>query len=667
MVWDTRIRLILGITFCVLVVTFLCILTSGLSASASGLSPEDRHAGAIAFQAAKSGEWSQVRSIADRIQDPLLQKILVWSDISKTSSTADFDEIADFIESNPDWPRQRRLRRLAEEALSPETPQQRIVSWFERHEPVTTIGHVRYGSALLALGRTEKGQDEIRIAWVEGKFSQTEERRFLTQFSEFLTPNTHVQRLDNLLWAGQHKQALRMMPRVNANYRALANARMQLRKMSSNVDGSVAKVSDALQDHPGLVYERLRWRRRNDQDMSARKLLEAYPLDHVKPNLWWRERSILARRALAEGHYTQAYRITRDHTLTEGVEYADAEWLAGWISLRFLDEPNLALSHFERMYKNVKYSISRARGAYWAARSAQAIGRQDLSTQWLQAAARYPTAFYGQLAIAQIEPNKDSHLPLDPKTSAGELADFQSNELVRAVGVLAAFNQTNSERSFIYRLGELHETTGWTALVAGLASTHGHLDLAIANSKRAIRIGHPLIKLGYPRLSVPNVGRPLPHKVEKPLVLAIVRQESAFRAGAVSSAGARGLMQLLPSTAKQMATGLKIPFAREKLTTDPNYNLKLGQAYFSKLLNEFNGSYVLALAAYNAGPHRVKRWTQQNGHPGDSIAQSIDWIELIPFAETRNYVQRVLENLQIYRQTLNQAELSVALERDLSR
>jgi soluble lytic murein transglycosylase len=659
--------LLLGKTFCVLVVIFLSLLSSGLPAFATELSSSDRQAGFRAFQAAKNGDWGQARSISRQIQDPLLQKILIWSDISRTSSEATFNKIADFVENNPDWPRQRRLRRLAEEALNPETHPKRVVSWFARFEPVTTVGRFRYGEALLALGLTEKGQGEIRKAWVEGKFSKAEEQKFLAQFGKFLTPKTHVERLDNLLWAGEHQQALRMMPRVESNYRALAIARMQLRQMTSNVDASVASVPKVLQDDPGLVYERLRWLRHKDQDLSARALLAAYPLDHAKPKLWWRERSILARRALAEGHYSEAYRISSDHTLTQGVEYADAEWLAGWISLRFLDEPNLALSHFERMYNSVKYSISRARGAYWAARAAQAVGRQDLSTQWLHAAAHYPTAFYGQLAIAQIEPGKDLQLPPDPKPSAAEVSDFHSNELVRAVRVLATLNQTNAERSFLYQLGDLRNTTGWNALVASLASAHGHLDLAIANSKKAIHIGHPLIKHGYPRISVPNVGHPLPYKVETPLVLAIVRQESAFRAGAVSSAGARGLMQLLPSTAEQVAKSLKISYSRESLTGDPNYNLRLGQAYFSKLLNDFNGSYVLALAAYNAGPHRVKQWMRANGLPGESVPQSIDWIELIPFGETRNYVQRILENLQIYRRTLNQTELTLALERDLSR
>jgi soluble lytic murein transglycosylase len=636
-------------------------------AIAADFSSADVRDGRIAFKAADAGDWDTARTAAAEIGDPLAAKLLFWFDVTRLGGSGSFADITKFISENPDWPDQKVLCLRAEEAIDDTVADQTILSWFDGREPVTTEGRVRLGAALLNAGEVERARAVIRDVWVHGRFSIDAERTFYTTYRNLLIVDDHVERLDRLLWQGRLSEARRMLGKVDAKYRALAEARLRLREMDRNVDGAIAKVPPALKEDPGLIYERLRWRRRKGRDLSARELLKAYPLDNARPRLWWAERSILARDALAEGHVSEAYRIARDHALTEGAGFAEAEWLAGWIALRFLEEPKVAFTHFTTMFRGVKYPISRARGAYWAARAAEADLRPNMAELWYQTAAQYPTTYYGQLAANRLNPASELQLPPDPHPSAEETAFFEGHELVRAVRMLAAFGQTDRLSPFLLHLGKLSDSAGWKDLVASLAATLGRPDLSVAIAKQAVQHDRPLIANGYPSIRVPEVDSTLAPSAEVPLILAMVRQESAFNFKAISRAGARGLMQLLPTTARTVAGKLKLSYSRQRLTADPDYNLKIGRAYVSTLLDTFNGSYILALAAYNAGPARVKQWQQVNGNPRGNVIDAVDWIESIPFAETRNYVQRTLENLQIYRTMLNETKVALRLESDLKR
>jgi soluble lytic murein transglycosylase len=636
-------------------------------AIAADFSAADIRTGRIAFSAADDGDWDAARAAAAEISDPLAAKLLFWFDVTRLGGSGSFADITRFISENPDWPDQMVLRRRAEEAIDDTVANKTILSWFDGREPITTEGRVHLGAALLNAGEFERARAVIKDAWVHGRFSISSEQEFYTTYRNQLTANDHVERLDRLLWQGRLSEARRMLGKVDAKYRMLAEARLRLRGMDRNVDGAIAKVPQALKEDPGLIYERLRWRRRKGQDLSARDLLKAYPLDHASPGLWWAERAILAREALAEGYVSEAYRIARDHALTEGPGFADAEWLAGWIALRFLDEPKVAFTHFATMFRGVKYPISRARGAYWAARAAEADIRPDMAELWYQTAAQYPTTYYGQLAANRMNPGSELQLPPDPHPSAEETALFDGHELVRAVRMLAAFGQTDRLSPFLLHLGKLSDSAGWKDLVASLAANLGRPDLSVAIAKQAVQHDRPLIVNGYPSIHVPEVDSTLAPSAEVPLILAMVRQESAFNFEAISRVGARGLMQLLPSTARTVAGELNLPYSRQRLTADPDYNLKIGRAYMSTLLDAFDGSYILALAAYNAGPARVKQWQLVNGSPRGNVIDAVDWIESIPFAETRNYVQRTLENLQIYRAMLNGTKVALRLESDLKR
>lgn len=647
------------ISLCVLTTAAFSLLTTS-GAGAAELSSAAIGRGLQAFQAGESGDWDRAHRLISSVDEPLAAKLIRWRHYIAPDSGAGFDEIATFIEQNPQWPRHRLLRQRAEEALAPTLPARRAVSWYDRFEPITTQGKASFARALLALGEHERATEIAREAWVAGSFSTASERAFLAEFGGLITAADHVARLDWLVWRGRTEEAQRMLARVDAGRAALARARMDLRAMNSGVDDAIARVPAHLLSDPGLVYERVRWRRIKGLDSAARALLLSNPGDAIEPERWWAERQILARRAMADGQAKDAYRVASGHRVASGADFAEAEWLSGWIALRYLHDAKAAARHFEALYAGVNYPISLARGAYWAGRAAEAAGKERDARRWYGKAAAHPATFYGQLAAGRLEPDRSLALPADPKPTAEERKAFDSYELVAAARMLTAFGQRELVGSFLIALGSVRDAPGWQALTASLAHQIGRPDLAVVVARQATRGGELLVGPGYPAVNVPTIVG-VPHEVEQPLVLAMVRQESAYRADAVSSAGARGLMQLMPGTAQEVAAKLNVPYSKQRLVTDQAYNLTLGQRYISSMLARFDGSYVLALAAYNAGPSRVRQWQQENGDPRQDVDRAVDWIERIPFSETRNYVQRILEHLQVYRGKANGGDVSPSM------
>ena len=653
-----------------LIVSIVCAPIG--NAFAQGLSAGQIDLGRSAFEAAGSGDWTRAWSRIGGIHDPLASKLMRWHQATREDGGRSFIEISTFILENPGWPSQRLMRQRAEEAMTPGTPPRSIIGWFERVEPVTTEGRIMFSRALVAVGDRERARAAVRNAWINSYFPRGRDESFLREFGSMLTPSDHAARLERLLWEGRSAEATRMLPTVNTGLQALALARMQLRGMAAGVDSAVSRVPPQLQNDAGLIYERVRWRRMKNRPAEAAEILVRHRLDASHPQLWAVERQILARRALADNRFSEAYRIASGHALDEGAEFAEAEWLSGWLALRFLNDPKAAKRHFETMYKGVSYPISLARGAYWRARASEALGESADAKRWYLAAAEHPATYYGQLAAGRVAPDRPLPLPPDPQPSAEERRAFEANELVAAIRMLAAFEQRDLAAPYLTSLAGVRETAGWRTLTATLASAKGRPDLAISVAKRANQSGGVLIGEGYPTLPVPKIAGSnslgkTSGSVEHPLVLAIIRQESAYRTDAISSAGARGLMQLMPGTAQEVATKLSLPYSAARLLTDTDYNLTLGQTYFGSILNRFGGSYVLALAGYNAGPYRAQQWRAEMGDPRGDLNAAIDWIELIPFNETRNYVQRILEHLQVYRNKVNGDVKPKMLEMDLQR
>jgi soluble lytic murein transglycosylase len=618
---------------------------------------------AQALQLADQDKWPQAHQMADGSGNKLAAKLVRWLDYSRPNSGASFKEITELLTDGSDWPQRNVMQRRAEEAITLATPADQALSWFDANKPITADGGMAYGAALLSVGRTEEGQKILRETWINKDFGILQERAFLAKHRELITPEDYMARMKRLLWEDQKDAAERLMLFLDSDGRQLAHARLMLMKGQGTPNHAFESVPEKMRADPGLIYDAARWYRRHDMFEDAIRLARQAPDDLERPDLWWNERAMLARRALQMGFISEAYEIASKHRQNDGANAAEAEWLSGWIALRFLLEKENALKHFQAMSEKAITAQGKARGAYWSGRALEALGKKDEAKAQYKQAALFPSSYYGQLASEQLGPDQGWILPPDPVPSDDEKKRFSGNELAKAVDLMAEAGTPGLARPFLMKLLDNADTPGLKALAVGKAEKLGRIDLTVHLARRADRTGVTLSEPGWP---VPPY--PLPEGgPEKALVLALIRQESGFHAEAVSSVGARGLMQLMPATAKALATRMKIKYAPATLTSDPAFNIRLGTTYLQGLLEDFRGSYIMALAGYNAGPHRVSRWIREFGDPREADTDPIDWVEQIPFSETRGYVQRVMESVQVYRKRLGTETSTVALLLDLKR
>ncbi len=634
-----------------------------VTAQASSLSTRDKNALNEAVKAAMKRNWPKARAAIAVAHNPLLSKIIEWAFLREPGNHASFTERTAFVTANPKWPATENIRRRAEDAIDASDSLAALSTWFAANPPMTTAGKIAYARALRAEGKTEQAHAMAREAWTTGTINKDDERSFLREFGEILTPADHWARIDLILYDEQTSAADRLLSYVDPGHAAVARARMALIGSAKNMEALVAAVPADLQKDSGLLYDRVKFRREHNNDAGARQLVPPYAAGGPRPDLWWRERHTLARQALAEGNVTEAYTLAKHHGSVDPSTVSEAEWLAGWIALRFLKDGETALAHFEKVYDSVQTPPSLARGAYWTGRSTEFLGRPDLAVEWYRRAANYVTTFYGQLALARLKDATLPQLPQDPTPTPEERAAFNANELTRALRALMDVDAKPYQRLFAQSLAESTDSAVDRQMTAELVSQLSRTDLGVVVARQAAREKITLVRYGYP---APPYGYPA--TPEKALILSITRQESNFDVAAQSSVGARGLMQLMPPTAKAVAKAAKTPYAEKRLTSDAAYNVRLGSTYLGSLIDTFNGSYILATAAYNAGPGRSRQWIRQFGDPRDPGVDPIDWIEQIPFNETRNYVQRVMENLMVYRAVLDDsAEIPKTLESELAR
>ena len=644
-----------------LLLSFFGVQAAPGVAWADAMSPADSAIYHAAFTSVEDEHWSDALAEASRARDPLLAKVILWLDLGRAGSGHPFSDYATFVAQNPDWPNRSGLLAQAELAMPPNLDADQVLAWFKARDPLTMPGAMQLGRALQARGETAKAALAVRTGWVELDGTPDEESEYLARFGALLRPADHIDRLDRLAWDNRQDSAKRMFGRVDAAHRALAEARLALRNETKNANALVAKVPAKLMHDPGLVYERARWRRRHDQFEAIPELFVP-PLKQVpRPDMVWREIDDAARRALTRDAPKVAYRLAVQHGAQEGTAFYEGEWLAGWIALRFLHDPKTATTHFTRLYNGVVSPISKARAAYWLGRAADDLKKPDEAKKWYADAARWPTTYYGQLAVQRSGHRGPLTFAAVTAPTAQDHDGFANRELVRVVQRLGEIDQMDRARPFLLRLVELAKTPSEHRMIADLAHTLGRDDLMIAAAKASRQVGVELVDELYPVREVP-VGDP-----EKALVLAVIRQESAFDEQAISPAGALGLMQLMPATAKTVATQMGTPFVKERLTSDGEYNIGIGRTYLAGLIDDYNGSYVLAIAGYNAGPRRVMEWIGQYRDPRSKDVDAIDWVESIPLSETRNYVQRVLENLQVYRQRVGGTQMASTIEDDLAR
>ena len=597
-----------------------------------------------ALKFANKGKWDDIQKLFGKQTPAIHQKILTWLRLTDPRGKSHYSEITAFLTQNPDWPWRLSLRRRAEAIMPASLPPAQVIAWLTEYQPLSVAGKRRLIAAYQQHGLPKKVRALVRQTWHQTAFIRRQEKQFYQRYRQYLTADDHWRRFDHLMWRGQHNSAQRASWYLPADRRKLADARLKLRRQAAGVDQAIRRVPPQLQQDAGLIYERVRWRRKRQLTDGAFELLRTAPAPHGFARKWWIERRIIIRRLLRQSRPRDAYIIAANHHQKSGASFAEAEWLAGWIALNHLTELERGLRHFEKLGKNVTTPISLARAYFWAGRTLGEMGRHDDAQQQFEKAAIHTTTYYGQLAAQRLN-HPQIMLPIQLQTPLDQA--FKSHELVKATRALAATGDRELTEIFFRALMRAHHPKINNTQLAQFGHAIKRPDLAVYSARQSARKGQHLIENGYPQLS--SGLRPAPRTLEPALLHGLIRQESAFDSRAISRVGARGLMQLMPATAQQIARKTKLVYRKDRLLNDPGFNLSLGQRYLEDMIKRFDGAYPLAIAAYNAGPHRVKRWLKSYGDPRTEAITMIDWVESIPFSETRNYVQRVLEATVVYR------------------
>ena len=607
-------------------------------------------------------KWFEAERIAKKAKDKSIYNFVQWNHLITTGNTASFFDYKNFIERNKDYPRMGRVKYLSEHKLSTKIMSpKKIIKYFENEKPLSGYGEIILGESYIDVGETTIGISLIKNGWIKADLSKLELRSFRKKYKKYLNSDDHIKRADYLAWENKYWDLKRMLRYLPKDQQLLYTARQLLMSKSYGVDNAINKVPGYLKNDAGLNYDRLKWRRKRGRVDSSLEILTKIKNTQdymVRPDKWWKERSIIARSLIYKKKFTSAYRLTSRHGLEDGPEFAEAEWMSGWISLSFLNDPVLAVDHFTKFYNNVGYPISLSRGAYWLGRSYEKLGNIDESKRWYTESSKYLTTYYGQLSHLKISPEKPIFLDDLMDVDKNITEDFYKKGLVKIVYLLDELNKDKYAKHVLRYLANENIDQGSEVLAAKLATDIGRFDFAIQVSKIASYQKRFHNKYNYPIISTPKMinKRKIP---EAAFILSIIRQESEFDTSANSSAGAKGLMQLMTYTAKTVAKQAKMTYSKSRLTKDPEYNINLGSYYIAGLILEYDGAYPFAIAAYNAGPKRVKYWKKINKNPQKGQIDYVDWIELIKFKETRNYVQRVLENYNVYRYILEQKPIKL--------
>ncbi len=610
----------------------------------------------------KKSNWKSAIKISKTAKDKSIYNFVQWRHLLTKGNKASFYDYLNFINNNKNYPRIGRIKYLAEHKMSNENiSPKKIIEWFQINKPLSGYGKIILGESYILSGNIVDGKKLIKEGWITAELSKSDLRYFRKKFKKYLNSEDYINRADYLAWSNKYWDLKRMLRYLPKDYELLYNARQLLMSKSYGVDQAIKNVPQKFKNDAGLNFDRLKWRRKRGRvDSSVEILLKIKNTKDylVRPDKWWNEREIISRSLIYKKKYELAYKISSNHALTEGPDFASAEWMSGWIALSFLDDPLLAKDHFQNFYNNVGYPISTSRGAYWLAKSYDALGDKENSKKWFDEASKYLTTYYGQLAFLEINPNANFELSEDMKVDNSYRDYFYKKELVKIIYLLNELDENKYTKFILRHIAKDNIASGSEILAAELSTNIGRFDFAIQIAKFASYEKRFHNKYNYPIISTPEYinGRKIP---ESAFILSIIRQESEFDVSANSHAGAKGLMQLMPYTAKLVAKQAKLPYIRSKLTTDPEYNINLGSHYIAGLILNYDGAYPFAVAAYNAGPNRVKYWNKINKNPQKKQINYVDWIELIKFKETRNYVQRVLENYNVYRYILEQKPIKM--------
>jgi len=616
-----------------------------------------------AFSEMKDGKWTVALNVAGR-RASVARDIIVWHWLRAGQGTAGDVEV--FLSRRPDWPGLDWLRRKSEPAFVGENAA-RVLAFYADQPPQTAEGALGLADALIATGQEGDAHAELVLAWRTMPMGSGLQETYLERYKKQLAPH-HAARLDRLIWDGHMVSSKRMLALVDDAERALGEARIALLNLGPGVDTLIAKVPAALRGDPGLAHARFVWRDRKGRDDDAIKLLlerstSAKALG--EPDKWARRRRDIARQEMRGGDAARAYRIASRHHMTQdaGYSYADLEWLSGYIALRKLDDAMTAVTHFQRFEAAIASPISRGRAGYWLGRAYEALGDADKAHDAYARGAEFQTSFYGLLAAERIGRPFDPALANPPVVASWRQGAFMDSSVTGAALLLIKAGEPDLAERFLTHLVETLDPVQANQL-GDMAIAMDRPHLAVMIAKRAARTGLILPAAYYPLHPVAKLKLPMAGE----MTLSIARRESEFDPVVISGAGARGLMQVMPATAKLVATDLGIlgGHSTNRLTTEWDYNAKLGANYLAGLAGTFVGNVVMMSAGYNAGPRRPLQWMDRYGDPRTGNADMIDWIEHIPFNETRNYVMRVTESLPVYRARLGKDALPVAFSKELS-
>jgi soluble lytic murein transglycosylase len=632
-----------------------------------------------AISSGASGKLAEAKALRDKIADAPTRKLIDWFIFRAGYGTA--TDIKAFLDTNPAWPDRNLLTQRAEEALfmSASANARDIKAFFAGAEPKTGSGWAALASAHLADNDPDRAKALAVKAWTEHDISGALEGAFLKRLGGLLTETDHKRRLDRLLlndsrWTNERNERAavirRLLPLLSETEKKAAEARLALFLRAKNSQQLMSKLPVHSASDWGLAVQKAQALRRQNKEEEAWKILLSEPdaPGSIKPDGWWEERRANAYAALRLGKPKMAYELVREPGPLSANAAKDNAFLAGWLCLRHLDQPKQAERHFQKLASMADGPLSRARGHYWLGRTYEALAETSKALEQYRLGATYFDTFHGQLSRLKVDPSA-SRLDLTPPAAPTreEIDRFNASDAVRAIVVARKVGLESAlPRAFLRHLPSYLKSEAEVAMLAHLADALGDTQMSVRVGKAGIARGLNLAYYAYPVRSLPPYT-PLRKPPEPAVILGIARQESEFNTLTLSGAGARGILQVMPVTARHVCRDYKIKCDIPRLMKDPAYNTMMGSAYISDRMDEFTGSYILTLAGYNAGPGRAREWIKEFGDPRDAKVDPIDWIHRIPFEETRDYVQKVLSNIQVYRARLGDEANAVRLNADLRR
>ena len=613
-----------------------------------------------AIDLSRQAKTNDATAAEQNITDPAAQKLAEWFILRHPDSQAPFSRYASFVADNPDWPGVSLMRRRAEARLWQEKIDAATVHSFTGDNPSTAKGKFALARVLLNEGDRDGAQSVVREAWRSEELTERSESDALDAFHDLLTREDFQARMDKRIGAKDLGAAMRAARHIDDDAVAIVKACSAVKGNDDKAGDRLDDVAAAVRDDLGYVLCRVQWLMHKDKIAEASQLVltaQQATMSQQDTDEWWRVRRVLARKLLDQGDVQGAYQVARSAATPASENYrADQHFMSGWIALRYLNDPRTAMTHFVHIDEGCANPITLARANYWRGRAAEALGNFTAMQFNYEAAARQSTAYYGQLARARLGMKRTD--PRPPRVDAAQRAK-PSDEIVRAADMLYTLGERETVVSYVVDLAEDSNNVATLSAVADVTGRHNDARAMLELGKTALGRGLPVEAYAFPTIGIPQ-HTPVGPAIDRSIIYSVARTESAFNQKDKSSANAVGLMQVTPEAGRDTAKRFGVEYDWDRLVSDPVYNTQMGAAELSALLSEYKGSHIMTFAGYNAGRGRVRDWIKAYGDPRDPNVDPVDWVERIPFSETRNYVQRVMENLAVYRARVGNSEPLVA-------